>query len=91
MLEEVQKHHGVPNVITWKFGKNRIYMASSAYNMQFMDHTISYIFNGMETVGFSKIQEMTGKLLRRGWPTCGNCKLCNQVQKSVSPSLFGQI
>jgi hypothetical protein len=58
MLQGVQTHHGTPDVITWKFGENGIYSASSAYRMQFLGHYVSYALNGLETVRSSKMQEL---------------------------------
>ena len=100
LIANVNLTPGVADLITWKFTKDGSYSSSSAYKMQFLGQVDSM----MPTLVWkpwapSKCKIFTwlvlqnrvwtaDRLERRGWPNCGRCKLCNQVQETAAHLLF---
>jgi hypothetical protein len=100
LVSDVQLDHLRPDTIKWKFTKDGIYTASSAYNMQFKG-LVSTTYNASiwkvwappkcKIFAWLATQDMiwtSDSLQRRGWNNCGNCPLYNQVQESGAHLLY---
>jgi hypothetical protein len=100
MIQHVHLSQDTPDIISWKLEKGGIYSAASAYKMQFLGHTFSMMPPMVwkpwappkcKIFAWLIIQNRVwtaDRLERRGWPNCGRCKLCNQVQESAAHLLF---
>jgi hypothetical protein len=85
---------------SWKFTNDGTYSSKSAYGIQFLGQTKSSMSSLVwkpwappkyKSFAWLIIQNRVctaDRLQRRGWPNCGVCKLCNQVQESASHIYF---
>ena len=90
----------IEDSIIWKFTKDGMYSASSAYKAQFEGHTSSDLVHSVWRVwatprckffAWLVLQNRiwtSDRLIRRGWPNCGLCPLCKQCQESAAHLLF---
>jgi hypothetical protein len=100
MLQDVQMDNDTTDEISWKLSNDECYSAKSAYNMQFEGHIISHMPSLVwkpwappkcKIFAWLILQNRVwtaDRLQKRGWPNCGLCKLCNQVQESADHLLF---
>ena len=100
LLSDITLHNDRPDSIQWKFTNNGSYTAKSAYMMQFegiiatsLDVSVWHAWAPPKCKFFAwlAIQNRiwtADRLQRRGWPNCGQCPLCNQVQESAAHLLY---
>uniref|UniRef100_A0A453PZ75 Reverse transcriptase zinc-binding domain-containing protein n=1 Tax=Aegilops tauschii subsp. strangulata TaxID=200361 RepID=A0A453PZ75_AEGTS len=100
MLAGVTLRNDMQDTISWKFTTNGEYSASTAYLAQFAD--LTYNTNNAtiwkmwappkcKFFAWLVLQNRVwtaDRLTRRGWPNCGLCPLCKQVQESAAHLLF---
>ena len=100
MIDGVQLQHDIPDTILWKLNNNGLFSSQSAYKMQFLVHTSStmpaLVWKSWAPPKYKIFTWLilqnriwtADRLTRRGWPNCGRCKLCNQVQETSPHLLF---
>ena len=99
-LSTVVLEEDMEDSITWKFTKDGIYSASSAYKAQFEGLISSDLVKSVwrawapprcKFFAWLVLQNRiwtSDRLIRRGWPNCGLCPLCKQAQESAAHLLF---
>lgn len=100
MISGVTLRHDRQDTISWKFTSSGEYSASSAYLAQFAGLTFSTNSATIWKVwappkckffAWLILQNRVwtaDRLTQRGWPNCGLCPLCKQVQESAAHLLF---
>jgi hypothetical protein len=100
MLRATTSDPSTPDTISWKLANDGSYSSEMAYAMQFLGQTNSCMAflvwrpwdpPKCKTFAWLTIKNRfwtADRLQRRDWPNYGRCKLCNQVQESVSHLLF---
>ena len=100
MIDGVALNPDRKDTISWKFTKNEEYSASTAYLAQFAGLTYNtnnatiwkmWAPPNCKFFAWLVLQNRVwtaDRLTRRGWPKCGLCPLCKQVQESAAHLFF---
>ena len=99
-LDGITLDQATNDTIIWKLTERGSYSTSSAYSLQFEGRTSTPLLKTVWKVWATPKCKFfawliihnrvwtAARLQRRGWPNCGLCPLCSQVQESAAHLLF---